>query len=214
MTGPTTETRMRTKLQEQLGFLERSAAHFDSGHEEEALRLATTMRVLFHDTAHSTSVLTRVLMRNTTMLSTPRTKFADWRCFLNERFDLNSPEPVALLPRLGDKFDKVPFANWWESDSVANDKGVSVSRRRIVLGAANKDGGAHVDPKLERFYENLANGKYAIGITGDLTYDGDPPFEQGVTQYPSNGHLALLRQFAHEVLQTAEQFRWVSSVVA
>jgi hypothetical protein len=122
-------------------------------------------------------------------------------------------EPVILLPKLGEQFDRMPFATWWESDSVANDKGVSVSRRRIVLGAANKDGGAHVDPKLERFYENLANGKYAIGITGDLTYDGDPPFEQGVTHYPSNGHLALLRQFAHEVLQTAEHFGWVSSVV-
>jgi hypothetical protein len=207
-----TDTRMRAKLREQLGFLERSASHFDIGHEDEALRLATTMRVLFHDTGHSTSVLTLVSMRNTTMLSTPRTHFTDWRCFLNERIDLNATAPVALLPKLGDQFTKVPFASWWDSDSVTNDKGVSVSRRRIVLGAANKDGGAHVDPKLDRFYENLARGKYALGITGNLTYDGPPPFEQGITHYPRNGHLALLRQFAHEVLNTAQQFDWVRSV--
>jgi hypothetical protein len=65
---------------------------------------------------------------------------------------------------------------------------------------------AHVDPKLERFYEDLANGKYALGITGNLTYGVPPPFQQCVTIYPSNGHLALLRQFAHEVQSTAQHF--------
>jgi hypothetical protein len=43
--------RFRRKLREQLGFIERSAQGYDEGHEEEALRLATTMRVSFHDTA-------------------------------------------------------------------------------------------------------------------------------------------------------------------
>ncbi|VBA59310.1 hypothetical protein [Mycobacterium attenuatum] len=211
MADATTDARMRTKLREQLGFLERSAAHFDSGHEDEALRLATTMRVLFHDTPQSTSLLSLLSMRNTTMLSTPRTDFADWRDFLNQRIDLSAAEPVPLIPKLGDQFMPVPFSTWWESDAVANDSGMTVARKRIVLGAANKDGGAHVDPKLQRFYENLAKGKYALGISGNLTYDGPAPFEQGVTIYPSNGHLALLRQFAHEVLCTAKHFDWLKS---
>jgi hypothetical protein len=59
---------MRTKLREQLGFIERSTRFFDEGHEEEALRLATTMRVLFHDTALSTSLLTHLSMRHTTVM--------------------------------------------------------------------------------------------------------------------------------------------------
>lgn len=170
------------------------------------------MRVLFHDafrkdgSPSSISLLTLLSMRVTTMLATPRTKFADWRCFLSERIDPKSATaPTALLPKLGDTLTKVSFATWWESDSVANDNGVAVSRRRIVLGAANKDGGAHVDPKLDRFYRNLAQGEYAIGITRSPEPPGTPDAEP---VYPKNGHLALLRQFAHEVISTAQEFDW------
>jgi hypothetical protein len=204
-----TEARLRRKLKEQLGFLRRSARDFDGGHEDEALRLATTMRVLFHDTRVSTSVLTHLSMCNKTMLATPRTNFADWRDFLNVRINLNSPEPMTLLPKLGDQFVPVPFATWWESDSVTNAAGTSVSRKQIILGAANQDGGAHVDDQLREFYEHLIAGEYSLGITGNLTYEGAPPFAQGVTLYPGNGHLAFLRQFAHESLITARHFRWL-----
>ena len=72
----------------------------------------------------------------------------------------------------------------------------------------HKDGGAHIDPKLDRFYEELTKGEWSLGIEGDRSYDGPPPFEQRVTHYPRNGHLALLRQFAHEVLATAQRFDW------
>jgi hypothetical protein len=132
----------------------------------------------------------------------------------NAARDERSEPAQALIPKLGDHFVQVPFSTWWDADAVANDSGMTVSRKHIVLGAANKDGGAHVDPKLQRFYENLAKGKYALGITGNLTYDGPAPFEQGVTIYPSNGHLALLRQFAHEVSCTAKHFDWLKNAAA
>lgn len=45
------------KLREQIGFLDRSAALFDEGHEDEALRLAAIMRVLLQDTSTSHSLL-------------------------------------------------------------------------------------------------------------------------------------------------------------
>ena len=44
-------------LREQIGFIERSAAAFDEGHEEEAKRIAVVLRVLLHDTPQSTSLL-------------------------------------------------------------------------------------------------------------------------------------------------------------
>jgi hypothetical protein len=53
-------------------------------------------------------------------------------------------------------------------------------------------------------------GAWSLGITGDLSYDGPPPFEQGVAHYPKNGHLALLRQFAFEILATAHRFKWIA----
>jgi hypothetical protein len=39
-------------------------------------------------------------------------------------------------------------------------------------------------------------------------YKGPSPFPQRVTIYPDNAHLALVRQFTHEVLVSAQQFAW------
>src|ERR1700719_378017 len=101
------EARLGEKLREQLGFLHRSAKAFDEGHEAEGLRLATVMRVLFHDTFNkrtgkpiSAALMTQLAMSDSVMLSTPRTDLADWRDFLSVRIDLKSPSPTALIPRL------------------------------------------------------------------------------------------------------------------
>jgi hypothetical protein len=48
---------VKKQLQQQLGFIERSAILFDEGRREEALRIATALRVIFHHTSHSTSLL-------------------------------------------------------------------------------------------------------------------------------------------------------------
>jgi hypothetical protein len=79
-------------------------------------------------------------------------------------------------------------------------------RRLIVLSAANKDGGAHVDAQLDHYYEVLCAGKYALGFTGKLQFNRSSSYPQGVTIYPSNAHFALLRQFAHETLVSFSEF--------
>src|SRR6266545_3514326 len=48
---------MRSQLQRQLGFLKRSCEDFDAGQHDEGLRIAVSLRVLFHDTSASTSLL-------------------------------------------------------------------------------------------------------------------------------------------------------------
>jgi hypothetical protein len=53
------------KLRQQLGFLDRSAALFDQGHEDEAIRLAQIMRVLLHDTSASHSLLGQLGVKET-----------------------------------------------------------------------------------------------------------------------------------------------------
>ncbi|MBD3673791.1 MAG: hypothetical protein HUJ26_09735 [Planctomycetaceae bacterium] len=72
----------------------------------------------------------------------------------------------------------------------------------------NKDGGAHVDEKLQAYYEVLMSGKWALGITPNLEFSGKEPYEQGTTYFPNNAHLALMRQFAHEVMASSRQFCW------
>ena len=45
------------QLETQVSFLRRSVNAFDEGYNDEALRLAVTLRVLFHDTKQSVSLL-------------------------------------------------------------------------------------------------------------------------------------------------------------
>jgi hypothetical protein len=188
-------------------FLTRSAAIFDAGDEDEALRLATSMRVLFHNTRASTSLLTLMDLTKTPMLSTAR-GHGDWQDYLAHYVRLDSPTPVVMKPLLDSPLKKVEFDYWWNADPVFVYEDVAYTRKVIVNSLANKDGGAHVDPELEKYYEVLASGTYAIGIMGDLKFDGPEPFPQGVTQYPKNAHLALARQFAHEAMASQLQFGW------
>jgi hypothetical protein len=46
---PSDLARMREKLTQQLGYLARSSKLFDLGYLDEAIRVATSLRVLFHD---------------------------------------------------------------------------------------------------------------------------------------------------------------------
>jgi hypothetical protein len=114
-----------------------------------------------------------------------------------------------MVPLLGDRFIELQLDEWWNNEPVFKHDGVPYSRRMISLSVAEKDGGAHVDEELERYYQVLCAGEYAIGIQGDLQFDGEAPFPQGVTLYPTNAHLALLRQFAHEVLVSSIHYDWL-----
>ena len=106
-------------------------------------------------------------------------------------------------------FHKISFVDWWFNEAVFVHERQKYSRRLIILSAANKDGGAHVDEELEKYYEVLCAGEYAIGITGNLEFEGKPSFEQGVTHFPKNAHLALIRQFAHETLESFSAAGWL-----
>jgi len=61
---------MRSQLQRQLGFLKRSCEDFDAGQHDEGLRIAVSLRVLFHDTSASTSLLTHLGIRTTVKVLT------------------------------------------------------------------------------------------------------------------------------------------------
>lgn len=203
------DPRFADKLREQLRFLGRSANLYDQGGEDEALRMATALRVLLHNTRSSTSLFNHLGLTNTRMLSSAR-GLGNWHDYLSEEINLNSSEPVRMRPLLGRMFVETPVAEWWGKEPVFVHLSTNYSRRLICLSAANKDGGTHVDSKLEDYYKILAAGEYMIGITGNLEYGGHPPpFPQGVLIYPKNAHFALIRQFTHEFLCSAEHFKWL-----
>ncbi|WP_020476227.1 hypothetical protein [Zavarzinella formosa] len=202
------DSRFSDKFHEQVRFLSRSSAMFDQGAEDEALRIATSLRVLLHDTKSSTSLFTYLGLTSTQMLTSSR-GHGNWQDYLSHVLNPNSSEPLKMRPLLGDKFLEVTFARWWSDEPVFIHQSKDYSRRIICLSAANKDGGAHVDSDLEEYYETLAAGRYMFGITGNFEYGGHlPPFPQGVTIYPKNAHFALIRQFAHEFLCSAGHYKW------
>ena len=111
-----------------------------------------------------------------------------------------------MRPILGENFRELPVSAWWATEPVFVHDKERFSRKMIILSAANRDGGAHVDDELEEYYKILCAGKYGFGFTGNLTFQGAPPFKQGVTHYARNAHLALIRQFAHETIISASRF--------
>src|SRR5687768_10194995 len=93
------DPRFADKLHQQLQFIRRSAKLYDQGDEDEALRLATALRVVLHDTGSSTSLLKHLGLSNTKMLSSAR-GHRDWKDYLSQKIDLTSSEPVKMRPLL------------------------------------------------------------------------------------------------------------------
>jgi hypothetical protein len=177
------QQRFLHKLGEQIQFLERSCEIYDHGEESEAIRIATSLRVIFHHTQKSTSLVEHLGFKKRKMLSTAR-GFYDWQDYLKVQINLNSKTPVKMLPMLGTSFSQVSIQQWWSNETVFKHNGKDYSRKLIALSAANKVGGAHVNSKLDQYYEVLAGGEYAFGLDGkNLTYSGHPPFDQGIEQY-------------------------------
>lgn len=146
------------------------------------------------------------------MIGTPRSVDPDswWKDFFTMNLDLASATPITVTARTSftGEFTMQSVEQWWNGEPVFRHEGESYTRKMMVLSMVDKDGGAHVDATLQAFYRALRRGDYGLGITGSLEFDGEAPFEQGVTQYAENGHLALMRLLAHEVLTTANYYKW------
>jgi hypothetical protein len=194
---PQSKQDLERHLQEQIGFLERSAEAFDAGYQDEAKRLAVTIRVLVHDTHASRSLLSQLGRKGTN--------------FCDSAFDL---DPTSLAAHAGlagvsvgrqgvmhaarldgedpSWFRWVDFDTWWSKIVIRDREGRQLTRRDLVLVVANQDGGAHVDPALDEEYASLSRDN-TLGLYGSRhTY-----------LIPLTGvELVSIRQIAHEVLKT------------
>jgi len=151
------EPDFKAHLFRQLGFLWRSCQAYDEGHIDEAVRIATVIRVLIHDTQASTSLLKHLDAENILLSSTVVTHTDIKPVFMSAmgRTRITSTEttrkpntdPTALQIQL-----TVP--EWWGQVVYIYGQ-VQATRKSLILGAANKDGGAHVDTKLNKEYEAL-----------------------------------------------------------
>ena len=162
------------------------------------MRIAVSLRILFHDTKLSVSLLTHLGVKESVrVLSTFELDFkgdnktglisAGMPMWLDSTGERTAP--------LGDvtRRDLIPATEWW-TEVVIYIKH-KLGRKDIVLAAANQDGGAHVDAVPDRETVEMIEG---IGTFASI-------FKGQVTRRVlDNHHFPLLRQFAHEVLSSPD----------
>jgi hypothetical protein len=192
------------QLRRQLGFLQRSSASYDAGYLDEAIRIALTLRVLFHDTKNSRSLLRQLGRRDIQLLSSvepfgPNVVYAQGmgKTVIHAA---HSGSSGAFVPNLGpyEGAHLLSLDRWWQQ-VVLIQGGRQVQRVQLILAAANKDGGAHVDPALTPEYEALA----AEGAFGHFHFKD----ALGERSWPVvNAHFVFLRQIGQEVLLSPELF--------
>lgn len=195
----------RRQLGKQLEFLNTSCALYDSGKKDEAVRIATAVRVVVHDTGASRSLLAHLSAEHARLLSTCEDIPAGVRFWANlTTIELDPPRARAeYLPKLATARTKrlVDKDRWWSGEFVylIEPDGIKLTRRNLVLAAANKDGGAHVDRRLDPVYETILAGARWTMTTHEDGIATDIPFK--------HGHLAALRQIGYEVLNSPDILR-------
>lgn len=215
-----TDPELMEHLYEQMRFLRRSAEHYDAGDFSEAKRLAATLRVLLHDTQQSVSLLTQLDLKK-------KLRFVDtagdvapntFERLLGNRFragiSIGTPlAPVtwgdwgfAFIARLEDhrtRYRRRRFERWWNSNVVVSiPPDFRLTRRDLVLGVANQDGGAHIDAYLKERFAGVARQRFIRGPK-------DKPLAIATIQRPepkgpANPTLPMIRQIAYEVTKTFE----------
>jgi hypothetical protein len=89
----------------------------------------------------------------------------------------------------------VPFSAWWDGEVVFFGGGRKIKRNHLVLDAANKDGGAHVDGILPSNYLWMVQGtEFSLAVQS--------PNGTRKEAWLACAHLACLRQMAYEVFQS------------
>lgn len=191
-----TKKELDNHLKEQLEFLRSSCNSYDNGFEGEAKRIASIIRILLHDTNKSKSLLSLLDMKNTLD-------------FLDSSMELEVPGATRVGGYAGlvsiasngyvSDLDnglnskKVNFDKYWNKTILIDKENKNFTRKNIILYLANKDGGSHVDPKLDKKYAELSRNN-SIGWIR---------FENGKDTCPINGvELATVRQIGHEILKT------------
>lgn len=189
---------LRHQLERQVRFLQRSCLLFDSGEDDEAIRLAVSLRNIFFHNPHSRST-TRSLVHQlgvfdtVTLLSTGNDP-ATANNLVRMVVDVGKVE-YGYIPKLENHFTRpLSYLQWWLSEPVFIRNRQPITRCNLVSAARDQDGGAHVDDGLEERYWKL------IYNSAPVDRDVLPPRDPNEFYFHRNAHLAALRQIAHEVL--------------
>jgi hypothetical protein len=178
-------------LRRQLGFLQRSCESYDAGHTDESIRIAIVIRVLIYDTKNSTSLLKHLRATNVTLASTVPVGVPHPNAVMFNgmgRLTISGGPPPNATWKASTGSDSIrarlPVPEWWNQIVFILGK-TRCSRKDLVLAAANRDGGAHVDATLTADYATLMT----TGMRGFFHYS--PTGEAGTFEPIMDAHLVL-----------------------
>jgi len=198
---PEFQEELREHLGDQIYFLMESTSAYDKGSTREAKRLALAIRILLNDGKRSKSLLTLLKKKDILFLDTSYDEEGNQVAgcgLLMTVFMSNGGEYVAPLGNgapMRYQNGKIPFEQWWGKTIFVNGRGGSLTRRDLVLTVCDKDGGAHVDLKLDNPYRDFSR---ANSLGWKFQKDA---VEQNFAGRPQ---LASIRQVAYEVLKSLE----------
>jgi hypothetical protein len=208
------------QLRTQLGLLRKSASEYDAGDATEAIRIATPIRTLVHNSRHSTSLLKQLgVQHQMRFLDTLSPVRPAYRNTYSRRFDPGlgvirlGSDGVGFHPYLdetpGDITGWTTFRSWWRRTVLEDLRSHRFTRADLVLFMVNKVGGAHVDPAIEQRFVALTKfnslgwgwsqgeeeGSYTLSVPAS---DDDQPLGNPI---PMN-----VRQIAHELDKSCSEY--------
>jgi hypothetical protein len=207
------------QLDKQLRFIEMSAREYDNGNEDESIRIATSLRVIFRQTSDSTSLLRHLNKIYTNLFTSVHKRpypTGTWTPLVDAHVNLQFPDEYFVSPSADQRVTTnnpifkplldgvkssryVSSPDWWDHEPAFLLSGSRITRWNIVNWAANKDGGTHVDRKLPTIYEKLQNDAIGFTVTSDRG--------QVLSFSCRNAHFAALRQMAYEISKSPELFK-------
>jgi hypothetical protein len=157
------------KLEEQRHLLRKSVKDMATGDLAEAIRVATILRTLIHETGSSKPLL-KYLNGNYLELAIldvapkkeePSPPGVQSAVVLEVPVGFQiKPEGTFLSPdRPAEAYAPSSLGKWWHRPALILPGLGGFSRREIVLGLANKEGGVHLDPNISQRYQQLIENK-------------------------------------------------------
>lgn len=202
-------------LAQQVRFLETSCNAFDAGDEMESLRIATTLRVLLHDTRVSQSLLTQLGIKSTVKFvdsASPIDPVKTGKVYKGRDIlsisgmpgffavspTINGMKLIAPKNEAPHAKGLINFEEWWTNGSIPGSNGSRHSRSWLIKEMANKEGGAHVDPEITQGYAELRNTNMGMVVTSN-----------GIDGFINSPADVTIRQIAWEFLESLRRERLI-----
>lgn len=134
---------------------------FDSGKEHIFQDIATKIRVIFHNSNSSKSLVKQLKLEhipmNCSALKYSQSNMVSHLGLVGFAIGTSTAKYRAPLDDIPVLKKHVTQENWWNSNKVIVDsRKIAFTRRQLVLEVANTDGGAHVDDSIKEDYYNLS----------------------------------------------------------